>query len=174
MQLKKPGKYSPSFPFHILSCLSQLSPDLLYLIHAPSILNISSVSFPCFLPQESQKLVPLPGRKNSQSSLPLHHLYHQFSIFSLNQNHLENLLTRFLGTTVSSGSVTWDACVHVMLLQLYPTLCDPMDCSLPGSCVHGILQVRILVWGAMPSSRGSFRPRDKPTAYISCFGRQVL
>ena len=43
--------------------------------------------------------------------------------------------------------------------KLCPTLCDPMDCSLPGSPVHGILQVGILEWVAMPSSRSS-RPRD--------------
>ena len=36
---------------------------------------------------------------------------------------------------------------------------DPMDCSLPGSSVHGILQVRMLEWVAMPSSRGSSQPR---------------
>ena len=34
-------------------------------------------------------------------------------------------------------------------------LCDPVDCSLPGSSVHGTLQVRILEWAARPSSRGS-------------------
>ena len=38
--------------------------------------------------------------------------------------------------------------------QLYPILCNPMDCSPPGSSVHGILQARILGWEAMPSSRG--------------------
>ena len=36
-----------------------------------------------------------------------------------------------------------------------------MDCSLPGSSVRGILQARILEWVAMPSSRGSFWPRDR-------------
>ena len=46
-------------------------------------------------------------------------------------------------------------------LQLCLTLCDPMDCSLPSSSVHGILQARILVWVAMPSSRGSSQPRDQ-------------
>ena len=40
------------------------------------------------------------------------------------------------------------------------TLCDPMDCSLPGSSVHGILQTWILEWVAMPSSRGSSWPMD--------------
>ena len=33
--------------------------------------------------------------------------------------------------------------------QSYPTLCDPMDCSLPGSLVHGIFQARVLEWGAI-------------------------
>ena len=39
-------------------------------------------------------------------------------------------------------------------------LCDPMDYSPPGSSVDGILQARILEWVAMPSSRGSSRPKD--------------
>ena len=37
--------------------------------------------------------------------------------------------------------------------QLYPTLSDPMDCSLPGSSVHGIFQARVLEWGAIAFSR---------------------
>ena len=60
-------------------------------------------------------------------------------------------------------------------LQLCPTLCDPMDHSLLGSSVHGILQARILEWVAMPSSRGSSPPRDRTqVSYVSCIGRQVL
>ena len=51
-------------------------------------------------------------------------------------------------------------CVHAKLLQSCPTLCDPKDCSPPGSSVHGILQARILEWIAGPTSRGSSRPRD--------------
>ena len=45
--------------------------------------------------------------------------------------------------------------------QSCPTLCDPMDCSLPGSYLHGILQARVLEWGAISFSRGSSRPRDR-------------
>ena len=52
------------------------------------------------------------------------------------------------------------ACVHAKSIQSYPTLCDPMYCTLPNSSVHGILQARILEWVAMPSSRGSSWPRD--------------
>ena len=45
-------------------------------------------------------------------------------------------------------------------LQSWLTLCNPMDCSPPGSSVHGILQARILEWVAIPSFRGSSCPRD--------------
>ena len=48
--------------------------------------------------------------------------------------------------------------------------CDLMDCSLPGSSVHGILQERILEWVAIPLSRGSSQPRDQ--TQVSCIGRQ--
>ena len=42
--------------------------------------------------------------------------------------------------------------VHPKSLQSCPTLCDPMDCSPPGSSVHGILQARVLEWGAIAFS----------------------
>ena len=45
-------------------------------------------------------------------------------------------------------------------LQLCPTLCDPMDCSLSHSSVHGILQARILEWVAVPFSKGSSQLKD--------------
>ena len=53
------------------------------------------------------------------------------------------------------------ACVCAKLLQLCLTLCDPMDCSPPGSSVHGMLQARILERVAMPSSWGSSWLRDQ-------------
>ena len=52
-------------------------------------------------------------------------------------------------------------------------LCDARDCSPPGSSVHGILQARVLEWGARPSSRGSSGPKDRTcVSCISCTGRQ--
>ena len=51
-------------------------------------------------------------------------------------------------------------CVCVLVTQSCPTLCDPMDCSPPGSSVHGILQARRLEWVAMPSSMESSQPRN--------------
>ena len=61
------------------------------------------------------------------------------------------------------------------LLQLHPTFCDLVGYSPPGSSVHGILQARIVEWVAMPSSKGSFQPRDQTLVpYVSCIGRWVL
>ena len=54
------------------------------------------------------------------------------------------------------------------VISLYPTLCSPMDCSPPGSSVHGIFQARILEWVTMPSFRGYSWPRDRThDSYIS-------
>ena len=60
----------------------------------------------------------------------------------------------------------WVRKVKVKVAQLCLTLCDPMDWSLPGSCVHGILQARILEWVAISFSRGSSRPRN--WTQVSC------
>ena len=67
------------------------------------------------------------------------------------------------------------SCVPAKSLQWCLTLCHPMDHSLPGFSVHGILQARILEWVAMPSSRGSSRSRVQTCiSYIFCIGRRVL
>ena len=51
-------------------------------------------------------------------------------------------------------------CVHMLVAQLCPTLCDPVDCNPSGFSIHGILQARILEWVAMPLSRGSSQSRN--------------
>ena len=56
--------------------------------------------------------------------------------------------------------------VLCLVAQSCLTLCDPVDCSPPGSSVHGILQARILEWVAMPFSRRSSQPRDR--TQLSC------
>jgi len=48
-----------------------------------------------------------------------------------------------------------------VLVSHVQTLCDPMDCSLPGSSVYEILQARILEWITISFSRGSSLPRDQ-------------
>ena len=82
-------------------------------------------------------------------------------------------------TLLFTGPCGWlwwcPACVHAKPFQLCPALCNLMDHSLPGSSIHGILQARILEWVAMPSSRGSFWPRDQTQVfYVSYTGRWVL
>ena len=65
--------------------------------------------------------------------------------------------------------------VHAKSFQSCPTLCDPMDCSPPGSSVHGTLQARILEWVAMPSSRGSSQLKDGThISHVSCTSRRVF
>ena len=66
----------------------------------------------------------------------------------------------------SDQSRTALALSEVKVTQSCPTFCDPMDCSLPGSSVHEILQARILEWVAVPFSRGSSKPRD--WTQVSC------
>ena len=56
--------------------------------------------------------------------------------------------------------------VKVLVVQLYPTLCEPVDCSLPGFSVHGILQGRIPEWLAIPFSKGCSQLRDQ--IQVSC------
>ena len=56
--------------------------------------------------------------------------------------------------------------------QSCPTLCGAMDCSLPGSCLHGILQARVLEWVAISFSRGCSQPRDR--TQVSCIGARFF
>ena len=56
---------------------------------------------------------------------------------------------------------------HAKLLQSYPTLCGPVDYSLPGFSVHGILQARILECVAMPSYKDLPHPGMEPTSLTS-------
>ena len=56
--------------------------------------------------------------------------------------------------------------VKMLVAQSWPTLCDLMDGSPPGSSVHEILQARILEWVAIPFFKGSFQPRNQTP--VSC------
>ena len=58
------------------------------------------------------------------------------------------------------------------MLKAQPTLCDLMDCSLPGSSVYGVSQARILEWVVISSSRGSSWLRD--WTHVASIGRQIL
>ena len=66
-------------------------------------------------------------------------------------------------------------CCCTVLCHSCPALCDPMDCSPPGSPVHGIFQARTLGWVAISFSRRSSQPRDwTHNSCVSCIGRRIL
>ena len=70
------------------------------------------------------------------------------------------------------------ACVRLLSLFSLVLLCDPTDSGPPGSSFLGILQARILVWVARPSSRVSSQPRVRTHVFyvscVSCIGRGIL
>ena len=67
------------------------------------------------------------------------------------------------------------SCLHVNSPQSCLTLCDPMDCSLPGSSVHGILQTRIVKWGCCTLLQGIVLTQELAhTSCISCTGSWVF
>ena len=88
-------------------------------------------------------------------------------IFILLRRHLGSKCFKWFEPDSNPISTINQGMCCVMLLQSCLTLCDPMDCSPPGSSVHGILQARIMEWIARPSSRGSSWPRIEPSSLIS-------
>ena len=101
-------------------------------------------------------------------------------IFSPRASHAKQIISELRGGFrvafkwffVSSGS---KEILSGNSLQLCLTLCNSMDCSPPGSFVHGICQAGILEWTAISSSRGSSPPRDRThVSYVSCFDRWIL
>ena len=81
-----------------------------------------------------------------------------------------SLFTNYVSTSVFMHETSfWSSA------QLRPILCDPMDCSPPGSSVHGLLQTRLLEWVAISFSRGSPQSRGQThISCVSCIGRWIL
>ena len=77
------------------------------------------------------------------------------------QYHVSFICTLHFYVLYNKAKWSWSE-----VAQSCPTLCDPMDCSLSGSSVHGIFQARVLEWIAISFSRGSFQPRG--WTQISC------
>ena len=74
------------------------------------------------------------------------------------EGNVQEFLTQKSYIIITLGLCVF-VCVCVLVTQSYLTLCNPMDCSPPGSSVHRILQARILEWVSISSSRGSSWPR---------------
>ena len=67
----------------------------------------------------------------------------------------------FTTSTIWEAHIWYESESESEAAQSCPTPCDPIDCSLPGSSVHGIFQAIVLEWIAISFSRGSSRPRDR-------------
>ena len=87
-------------------------------------------------------------------------LFYLYSIYTQSE-----IYTIFMKTPWDMEDIFF-ACLCAMSLQSCPTLCSPMNFSLPGSSVHVILQARMLEKVAIPFFRGSSWPRDQ--TWISC------
>ena len=83
---------------------------------------------------------------------------HSFLSFSAPAPWIKKIISDFFPrvpwSEVKWSEVKWS-------LSVMSNFCDPMDCSLPGSSVHGIFQARVLEWVAISFSRGSSWPRDR-------------
>ena len=94
--------------------------------------------------------VLLPGKFHGQRNLVDYSTWDCKESDTTEQLHLYNQKRNF-----------WMEESESEVAQSCPTLCNPMDCSLPGSSIHGIFQARVLEWGAISFSRGSSQPRDR-------------
>ena len=103
------------------------------------------------------------GSPSNQDSLP------KLFIHSLVNGHL--VVSFFFQLWINKAApniYVQKLCLCAKSLQLCSTLCDPVHCSLPGSCVHGILQARILDSVAMLSSGGGVFPTQESNWYLLC------
>ena len=85
--------------------------------------------------------------------------------FSRGSSHLRDRTCHFcIGRKILYDSAIWEALFYIESKSVCPSVvsdCNPMDCSPPGSSVHGILQARKLEWVAISFSRGFSQPRHR-------------
>ena len=102
-------------------------------------------------------------------------------LYTMTMNHFSNGLwhvtSEFYTTTSDDQLSGWTGKSsksesEVLVTQSCPTLCNTLDCSPPGSSVHGILQARILEWVSIPFSKGSSHPKDQ--TQVSCIAGRFL
>ena len=124
---------------------------------APLSLEFSRQEYWSGLPFPSPRYLPNPGIKPRSPTLEAD-FFTIWAIPLLNRSSMKAIICLS------------HVCVSVAQSSL--TLCDPMDCSPPGSYVHGILQAEILEWVAIPFSKVSSWPRDGTC--VSCVGSEFF
>ena len=105
--------------------------------------------FPGYLPNPG---IEAASRAMQADSLPLSHWGSPVELVP----NLEQRCSYFKYSLIKKESEVAQSCL---------TLCDPMDCILPGFSIHGIFQARVLEWVAVSLSRGSSRSRDWTQVY---------
>ena len=116
-----------------------------------SVFHLRKTFFSCFSYFEENVFMPRARKVNSHPFLMQFWEIHP-SFFTLKS--LNSIVFMFIRSLIKErGSEVTQSC---------PTLCDPMDCSLPGSSIHGIFQARILEWFAISFSRDHLDPGIKP------------
>ena len=106
----------------------------------------------------------------------MHHFYLLFDSFHMFLTFLLNEILRLLKPSPSSNytKFRWKVCCAVLcsVAQWYPTLCDPMDCSLPGASVHGDSPDKNTRVGCHSSLQGSFPTQGSKPGLLHC--RRIL
>ena len=119
--------------------------------------------------------IPWTEKPGGSHFMGLHRVRYDWVSNTLKSTRKVNILccTAKLPMWMHACVLSCSAAAAAKSLLSCPVPCDPMDCSLPGSSVHGILQARIiLVLVSIASSRGSSPPRDQTR--VSCIGRWIL
>ena len=113
-----------------------------------------------FLKRESSSYFQLTNRLYSQTDIDNSVAENLECIFTDKHYDKKGSVCRLLQGSLSIPSAG-EVKVKVPVVQSRPTLCNPVDSSLPGPSVHGTPQARILEWVAIPFSRGPSQPRDQ-------------
>ena len=120
-----------------------------------SVIHLRRSYFGSFFYFEENIFTPIARRVNSH---PFLMQFWEIQPLFFTLKSLNSIVFMFLRSLIKErGSEVVQSC---------PTLCDPMDCSLPGFSMHGIFQARILEWFAISFSRGSSWPRNRTR--VSC------
>ena len=121
---------------------------------------------PPLSPLELLKLMSIQSMRLSDHLILCRPLLFLPSVFPSIRVFSNELALCWLRSKENRWKIKWRPWLLLEVAQSCLTLCNPMDCSLPGFSIHGIFQARVLEWVATPFSWGSSQPRDQ--THVSC------